>query len=433
MAGDEDIEWLYEAIIRFLQGPMYSTPLMGFIDQQCAIFDGEEENRLEYTETHEKFKQLVDTLLSDFLAELGVDQSKFVEAVANCANTELNSFVLASILTVDDFVQFKAMMTKRNIDLTNEVFKAHAEAAAKKEGEAQAPAEEPAVDPEDAELQEVLRLSKEQFEADQARSSASAPSAEGDIDEEMAKALKESMQDRKAMDLERERAELEQAIAMSLQLEQEQERLLQEEAKAPVAEPEPAPLPLPKRVVEKIEKQASAPPPAAPAPAPTPPPAAPAASFNPAVFVGTASMRASSGAGYSSAVSGLPNGEDRKAIREAAAAAARTQRDLLVNKKDAVVAKQDALKSAPSGLQNEEGRRQYLAQQREQLIAKKQAEREKELAEYKKENPEKAAAASSDPDADAKRLELRNQLARKLKQELIHKSLVKLDAFKPPN
>ena len=34
---------------------------------------------------------------------------------------DLNNFVLASILTVDDFVQFKAMMVKRNMDLTQEV------------------------------------------------------------------------------------------------------------------------------------------------------------------------------------------------------------------------------------------------------------------------------------------------------------------------
>ena len=35
---------------------MYTTPLMGFIDEACVVFDGEEENKFEHTEIHEKFK-----------------------------------------------------------------------------------------------------------------------------------------------------------------------------------------------------------------------------------------------------------------------------------------------------------------------------------------------------------------------------------------
>jgi hypothetical protein len=38
------------------QGPMYTTPLMGFIDEHCIIFDGEDENKLEFTGIHEAFK-----------------------------------------------------------------------------------------------------------------------------------------------------------------------------------------------------------------------------------------------------------------------------------------------------------------------------------------------------------------------------------------
>jgi chemotaxis regulatin CheY-phosphate phosphatase CheZ len=44
-----------------------------------------------------------------------------VQIIATSVHQELNNFVLASILTVDDFQQFKAMMVKRNVDLTNEV------------------------------------------------------------------------------------------------------------------------------------------------------------------------------------------------------------------------------------------------------------------------------------------------------------------------
>ena len=37
----EESAWLNEAVIRFLQGPLYSTPLMSFIDNNCQIFDTE--------------------------------------------------------------------------------------------------------------------------------------------------------------------------------------------------------------------------------------------------------------------------------------------------------------------------------------------------------------------------------------------------------
>jgi hypothetical protein len=52
------------------------------------------------TDVHDRFKSLVETLLSDFLGEMGVSADMFVEIVANSVHLQLNSFVLASILTV---------------------------------------------------------------------------------------------------------------------------------------------------------------------------------------------------------------------------------------------------------------------------------------------------------------------------------------------
>ena len=40
-ATTNDDEWIQEAVVRFLQGPCYTTPLMGFIDTHCIIFDTE--------------------------------------------------------------------------------------------------------------------------------------------------------------------------------------------------------------------------------------------------------------------------------------------------------------------------------------------------------------------------------------------------------
>ena len=120
---DDTATWLFDAVVRYLQGPLYTTPLMGFIDVKCLSFedDGTGENKLEWTIVHNEFKELVDNLLCDFLSDIGVTPTRFVDVVEQ-ANGEkkLGDFVATSILTVDDFNQFKAMMVRRNLDLTFE-------------------------------------------------------------------------------------------------------------------------------------------------------------------------------------------------------------------------------------------------------------------------------------------------------------------------
>ena len=106
----------FRRVLLLAQGPMYTHPLISFIDHHCAVFDDEDENKLEYTSIHAEFKRLVETLLSEFLVEVGVPPARFVQVVADSAGGELNDFVLGSILTVDDFVQFKAMMVRRNVN-----------------------------------------------------------------------------------------------------------------------------------------------------------------------------------------------------------------------------------------------------------------------------------------------------------------------------
>lgn len=69
-------------------------------------------------QVHDKFKELVDELLTMFLADLGLSGEEFFDQVSK-AQDQLSGFVVSTILTVDDFLMFKAMMVKRNIDLTN--------------------------------------------------------------------------------------------------------------------------------------------------------------------------------------------------------------------------------------------------------------------------------------------------------------------------
>lgn len=47
---------------------------MTFLDENCIIFDSEEENKLEYTVLHSKFKKLIEGLLEELMSELGVSE-----------------------------------------------------------------------------------------------------------------------------------------------------------------------------------------------------------------------------------------------------------------------------------------------------------------------------------------------------------------------
>ena len=45
-------EWFFDVIIGFLRSPRWKTPVMSFLDEKCIAFDGEDENKLEFTTIH---------------------------------------------------------------------------------------------------------------------------------------------------------------------------------------------------------------------------------------------------------------------------------------------------------------------------------------------------------------------------------------------
>jgi hypothetical protein len=70
--GEND--WVFDIIITFLRSPRWRSPVMSFLDEHCIIFENEDENKLEYTPIHSNFKRLVEDLISNLLAELGVSE-----------------------------------------------------------------------------------------------------------------------------------------------------------------------------------------------------------------------------------------------------------------------------------------------------------------------------------------------------------------------
>lgn len=116
--GEND--WFFDIIINFLRSPRWKTPIMSFLDEHCLIFDNEDENKLEYTPIHGQFKKLVEDLIGELIAELGVTQEIFMAACQTAEANPIHKKIVDQIVAVDNFVAFKKLMCKRNAELNKQ-------------------------------------------------------------------------------------------------------------------------------------------------------------------------------------------------------------------------------------------------------------------------------------------------------------------------
>ena len=144
---------------------------MSFLDEYCIIFDNEDENKLEYTPIHYQFKKIVEDLIGELLAELGVDQDIFMQACAKAEKNPLHKKIVDQIVAVDNFVAFKKLMCKRNAELNSQAMKLMEKKEEEKEGkkpvEPEEAEKEPTIAgkkgkvPKDKEMEDALRVAQE--------------------------------------------------------------------------------------------------------------------------------------------------------------------------------------------------------------------------------------------------------------------------------
>lgn len=206
MSADENLDWLFDSITGFLKGPDWALPVMSFIDENCIVFDSEDENKLAHMEIYSAFREMIDSLLEVHLNDLGVKPEVFAAFCAKNANTEIGREVIEQILAVDDYMSFKKMMVKRNMELELESLKALQALSEKvsQGGEAGAESTENLTEEEEfeKEMQAALELSLKE-----AGTNGINTSVDG---QDLAKQQQES-----------EDAEFEMAIQLSLQLEKQ--------------------------------------------------------------------------------------------------------------------------------------------------------------------------------------------------------------------
>ena len=125
MAGESEDDWLFDYLMETFHSPSWEVPVMAFIDENCVIFDNDEENKFVYSEKHHEFCHLIDNLLGAHLSEVGVSEEQFAKVIEfGYQKRDINRKVFDRIIACDDFLTYKKMMVKRNIQLELEVVQA---------------------------------------------------------------------------------------------------------------------------------------------------------------------------------------------------------------------------------------------------------------------------------------------------------------------
>jgi len=116
-------DWIIKCVIGFVHSAEWAAEVRSFIDEHCIVFDTEEENNFVYTSLHEEYRCIIEMVLSRRLSEFGISQETFIRAFLNNEKKieYMDTSVYNQIAAVEDFIVFKKMMIKQNIELEGEV------------------------------------------------------------------------------------------------------------------------------------------------------------------------------------------------------------------------------------------------------------------------------------------------------------------------
>lgn len=101
---------------------------MDFVDENCAVFENNEENKFSYTVIHTAFKEYVEVFMASNLGEIGITTELFLESCDKARNNRrINQIVFERLACLDDFMIFKKLMIRRNLELQLEAVREYCE------------------------------------------------------------------------------------------------------------------------------------------------------------------------------------------------------------------------------------------------------------------------------------------------------------------
>ena len=123
---DPDYDWIYDLVIEIISSPEFRNPIKDFIDENCDSFVGSEENTLEQGKIFKNFIEFIDSLLESFIIEIGISEEMFILAakkgIENPKNKMHKKYIL-QLISFTNYLYFKNLMTKRNIQLEQQAIK----------------------------------------------------------------------------------------------------------------------------------------------------------------------------------------------------------------------------------------------------------------------------------------------------------------------
>lgn len=241
-----EYDWIFDYVMSVFKSPLWDLTVMGIIDDNCIVFSNEEENRFEYTDIHNLFKLQVEQLLTQHLAELGVSEDMFLEACERARSSrDINQEVYDQIVAMEDFLTFKKLMVKRNMELeleaVRELQKEGVPLIAPADEEAAAAAFQREVKQADELTPAEAKEAAQEGEGEEAAQAKAGPKEGAELHAQVLEEMDGHLMEMELLHKkeEMEQMELERAIAMSLALEEERLRIARLEAKAGDDKPEP--------------------------------------------------------------------------------------------------------------------------------------------------------------------------------------------------
>ncbi|CAK9822664.1 Cilia- and flagella-associated protein 36 [Anthophora retusa] len=121
MNDKDDSAWVFDSLIGFLQGPIWSAPLITFIEEKSLIFEADVEDNDEYQKIYQEYKNLVDLLLGCFMEDMGITPEQFEHACTVNKYTKMpiqfQQNLFEQIWAANEYEIFKRMMIQKNLEL----------------------------------------------------------------------------------------------------------------------------------------------------------------------------------------------------------------------------------------------------------------------------------------------------------------------------
>jgi hypothetical protein len=113
----KDEKWVYDYVRQYLISPIWRNPLLDFIEENCLLFEDQEENKFEYTKVFQEFTGLSALLLESMIEEIGISEKTLEKCIIKGIRSERDNKIFRQILLCDNFLAFKKMMITKNKEL----------------------------------------------------------------------------------------------------------------------------------------------------------------------------------------------------------------------------------------------------------------------------------------------------------------------------